>query len=117
MGTFVYGSTLEVEFNDRVLAHVQVVIGAKLRRSEGFYFTWIYALDSGSGRTTAWVHPAATLQFRFAGSREAQLNRQWLEALTTSANSARGLVITPEPGETDREARTSIQATRRLGAL
>jgi len=40
MGKLTYDSTLTVDFDDRVLAHLQLVIGAKLRRAESFYFSW-----------------------------------------------------------------------------
>ncbi len=40
MGKFIYDSTIKVDFDDRLLAHLQVVIGAKLRRGEAFHFTW-----------------------------------------------------------------------------
>ena len=36
MGKLTYDSTLTVDFDDRVLAHLQLVIGAKLRRAESF---------------------------------------------------------------------------------
>ncbi len=39
MGKFMY-ETLRVDFEDRVLAHLQYVIGAKLRRRESFHFSW-----------------------------------------------------------------------------
>ena len=34
MGKLTYDSTMTVDFDDRVLAHLQLVIGAKLRRAE-----------------------------------------------------------------------------------
>jgi hypothetical protein len=39
MGAFNYDSTLKVDFDDRVLAHIQIVIGAKLRRGESCYLS------------------------------------------------------------------------------
>ena len=39
MGTLTYDSKLAVSFDDRILAHLQVVIGNKLRRGEPFFFT------------------------------------------------------------------------------
>lgn len=39
MGKLYYDSTLNTDIDDRTLAHLQVVIGAKLRRGESFYFS------------------------------------------------------------------------------
>ncbi len=59
MGTLIYGdSGLIVDFDDRVLAHLQIVIGAKLRRHEGFFFTW---KDDLAGREGEKYHLAAEL--------------------------------------------------------
>ncbi len=41
MGTLIYGhGDLTVDFDDRTLAHLQVVIGTKLRRRESFLLSW-----------------------------------------------------------------------------
>ncbi|KTS55178.1 ATP-dependent DNA ligase, partial [Microbacterium testaceum] len=40
MGKFIYEGGVRNEFEDRLLAHLQVVIGNKLRRGEPFYFVW-----------------------------------------------------------------------------
>ena len=102
MGRFIYGpASTTVEFDDRVLAHLKVVITSKLRRGESFLFTWEYATEAGSGHSSVWLHPAIPLQFDLFGNREPLVNRLWLEALTASANSAGGLRILPEPGAED----------------
>lgn len=40
MGKLVYDSTFTAEFDDRLLTHLQIVIGMKLRRGESFMFSW-----------------------------------------------------------------------------
>lgn len=98
MGTFVYGSqTAAVEFDDRTLAHLKVVIATKLRRSEGFMFTWEYSTESESGHSSVWLHPSIPIQFDFLGNREPSLNREWLEELSRIANNTGTLRIVPEP--------------------
>lgn len=98
MGNFSYGSPATcVKFEDRVLAHLKAVIAVKLRRGEGFLFTWKYHSDAGSGYSSVWIHPAIPLQFDFVGSREPHINREWVEALLHSANSGAGLTIVAEP--------------------
>lgn len=98
MGTFSYDSTLVTEFDDRVLTHLQTVMGAKLRRYESFYFSWEDAAGVGTGSTTIWVHPGVALVFRYDDGPTGLLSRGWIDALTTSANSAGGLKIVAEPG-------------------
>ncbi|WP_292830885.1 ATP-dependent DNA ligase [Microbacterium sp.] len=97
MGRFSYEGDAKVDIDDRALAHLQVVIGQKLRRGEPFYFTWRNDASLGEGRTTVWLHPQASLVFKFHGSRQPSLNRAWLEALSHTANSGSGLYVVPEP--------------------
>lgn len=99
MGKFQYEDSVRVEFDDRVLAHLQTVIGMKLRRNEAFYFTWRETVDLGGGRTAVWVHSRASLVFKFNGSRTPHLNRAWLDALMYTANSPAGLSVVPEPSD------------------
>ncbi|WP_210508920.1 ATP-dependent DNA ligase [Naasia sp. SYSU D00057] len=97
MGKLIYGTDAGIDIEDRVLAHLQVVILSKMRRSESFAFSWEYGREAGSGRTTIWVHPSMNLRFRYNGSRAPELNRAWLEELSVLANSANGLRLIPEP--------------------
>ena len=107
MGTLVYNSTLDIHFNDRVLQHMQVVIGAKLRRNESFYLNW--ARESG-GRSTIWIHPTIALEYRYDTTVPAVLNRSWLEALTISANTPAGMQLVPEPAM---RAEAPLESARR----
>ena len=98
MGILLYGSpSIEVAFDDRALTHLQIVITAKLRRRESFVFSWADEADAGSGRSSIWIDTGSTLFFRFYGSRVPSINRDWNDALMTSANSGSGLYFTPEP--------------------
>jgi hypothetical protein len=98
MGKFIYGTpSITVEFEDRVLAHLKVVILAKLRRGESFTFSWEYTSSQGSGHSSIWLHQAIPLQFDFYGKKDPVLNRVWLEELVKLANTPAGLRIIPEP--------------------
>lgn len=97
MGTLTYDSKVTVSLDDRVLAHLQVVIWSKLRRGETFAFTWTDPMRSGMGRMSVWLSPNVSLAFEYFGSRQPRLNPAWVEALTKSANSPGGLMIVPEP--------------------
>ena len=96
MGQLHYGTPPEVfELDDRTLAHLEIVVLAKLRRNESFAL--VLERPQG-GRTTLWVSIHGALQFVFgAGTHE--INREWLEVLIDSANSPAGLKITPENGQ------------------
>lgn len=97
MGKFTYDSGITVDFEDRLLAHIQIVIGAKLRRGEAFYFSWRDDPLVGGGRTTVWVHSGISLAFRYFGSKTPAVNRDWIDTLVRSANSANGLQVVAEP--------------------
>ena len=97
MGKLIYGApTWSVEFEDRALAHLRIVMIAKLRRAESFSFSWKFEAAYGSGRSSLWLHPAIPLQFYYESIQSPALNRAWLTELTESA--ARGdLRLTEEP--------------------
>ncbi len=98
MGRLIYGNhDAEVEIEDRTLAHLKIVMIAKLRRTEPFLFSWTHDASDGSGRSAIWIHPAVALHFRFHGNRQPELNREWLESLMLSANSTAGLELQAEP--------------------
>ena len=97
LGTFHYDASLKVDFDDRVLAHLQIVIGQKLRRRESFYFAWRDDDQIGDGRTTVWLHPALPLVYKYFGSKMPRINPAWIHTLTESANSNGGLQLVPEP--------------------
>jgi hypothetical protein len=100
LGKLLYGSSrLEVEFDDRVLAHLQLVISTKLRRDEGFFFSWRDDPALGDGRSSIWLETSIPLYFRYSTAQRHNLNREWLEQLTQSANSSAGLSLSTEPGE------------------
>lgn len=98
MGTFSYGTgPIRVEFEDRVLAHLQAVIAVKVRRSEPFFFSWFDTQAVGDGRSAAWISPEVPMHFRYSSSQPHRLNRGWLESMVIAAGSTHGLVLTEEP--------------------
>ena len=96
MGKLTYDHSLTVDFDDRTLAHLQVVIGMKLRRGESFYFSWKDDQQVGDCRTSIWLHPTIPLVYKFYGSRVPQINPHWIRALELTANTHTGLHITDE---------------------
>jgi hypothetical protein len=97
MGSLVYDSMV-IEFDDRLLAYLQIVIVNKLRRGEPFIMSWLVSSELGSGRGAIWLDPTIPLYFEFDGSRPPGINREWLSRLGNSADSSRGLVVEGEDG-------------------
>ncbi len=96
MGSLIYSQAgVEVTFDDRALAHLQIVMAAKLRRQEGFFFSW---RAEDTQRRSIWIHPAIPIQF-VIDEAKVEINRAWLEKLSLSANSPQGLQLTDEPSE------------------
>ncbi|WP_136709999.1 ATP-dependent DNA ligase [Agromyces sp. H66] len=93
MGVFVYDRDVEVDIEDRTLAHLQVVIIDKLRRQERFPLV----LQDGKQERVIWMSPETPLQFVYHGNRHPVLNRAWLEVLAEAAGSTQGLTVVPEP--------------------
>jgi hypothetical protein len=98
MGKLIYGPQgAEFDFEDRLLAHLRIVIVMKFRRRESFTFNWDLDVGAGGGRMSLWLDPSIPLQFRFYGGREPALNRAWVDALASVAASSAGLVPVAEP--------------------
>lgn len=97
MGRFLYGTDTAATFDDRTLAHLQAVILTKVRRGEGFLFSWSDDMSTGGGRTGVHLHANSTLAFRYTRSETVTLNPAWLQVLTEAANSGTGLYLVPEP--------------------
>ncbi|WP_236553610.1 DUF7882 family protein [Rathayibacter sp. VKM Ac-2803] len=106
MGKLHYNSGTGAEFNDRLLAHLQLVIGTKLSKGESFYLSWKNGIEVGSGRCSIWLHPAIPLEFAFAGNRSPSINPAWIHQLVQDSYTVNGLRISPEP-----ENRTAGLAT------
>lgn len=100
MGVLRYGGE-RFEMDDRLLAHLQVVISLKLRRSESFFLSWVASLESGSGRHALWIDTGVPVHMTYFGSRIPSINRQWIEELVAAANSSAGLVLSEEPSPHD----------------
>ena len=93
-----YGAGTEVVLPDRTLAHLQVVVAAKLRRREAFFLSW--ANNGGAdGHSKVWIGVGIPLMFRFDSARHGPLNPRWIELLQLSANSQAGLFLMAEPEE------------------
>lgn len=115
MGTLTYGGS-RIEFDDRLLVHLQVVIVQRFRRGEGFAMSWIRSVAIGSGRSTVWMAPTLPVVFDFAGSRVPSINPEWLHRLADTAASGTGLIVTNEDGTLAQEGPAGHSRSARLAA-
>ena len=111
MGRLHYGDR-PYTFEDRALIHLQVVVGAKLRRMESFFLTWTPTEQGGSGRLSIWLHPGIHLVFEFTDQDAMSAIRQSMLIRVTSMPT-RGKSSAIEM--TDGVARSS--ATRMAGHI
>ncbi|SEB91179.1 hypothetical protein SAMN04489806_2106 [Paramicrobacterium humi] len=96
MGHLIYANSASYDFDDRVLAHLRVVIGSRLRRRESFFLSWTTDAEHGSGRRTVWLSPDVPLAFHFSSAHPVRLNREWLDVLSQLAHSVDGLTLVSE---------------------
>lgn len=83
-------------FEDRLLAHLKIVISQKLGRQEAFFLSWSKSAAEGSGRVSLWLSPYVPLAFTFTADEPPELNRHWLRALNALSHTQRGLIAIDE---------------------
>ncbi len=99
MGILHYGGA-DFEIDDRTLAHLKVVVAAKLRRKETVLISWNRPVQEGSGRVELLIFPEAPIVFRFQAGLPPRLNRVWLQVLQRLAGEPEGIrVISEEDAE------------------
>ncbi|QHC72639.1 ATP-dependent DNA ligase [Rathayibacter sp. VKM Ac-2805] len=107
MGRLSYDSSFDADFDDRTLAHLQIVIGSKLTKDESFYFSWRESVSAGSGRTSLWLHPAIALRFKYHGGRPPVISAEWVRLLLGNSYAPPGLLVLPEPDSSRPEGPSS----------
>jgi hypothetical protein len=97
LGTLTIGSNGTImDIDDRTLAHLRVVILAKLRRGESFAFNWDHAELDEMAAATTWMQPSMEVEFSFESEEPVVINKRWADRLMLAANSVKGLEIIPE---------------------
>ena len=112
MGVLIYGPQ-DVEFDDRLLTHLEIVIVNKFRRHESFLVSWLDDLSVGSGRASMWMASEMPVYFKYWGSRVPSINKEWLRALELGAESSRGLIVLDEDGKPAHAGRAGQRRTDR----
>ena len=95
MGTLNYGPK-QYKVDDRLLAHLQVLISLKLRRGENFFLSWPKGTADGSGRISIWVDNGVAIACEYDGGRPPTIQREWVESMAEAAGSSLGLQVTPD---------------------
>ena len=95
MGFFVYDDVRAIRVDDRLLAHLQVVVIDKLRRQEKF----VLNLTNGQALVTMWLNAFTPMQFVYEGNRPPRINAAWIELLAGEAGLTGVLEVLPEPPE------------------
>ncbi|MFF1875632.1 hypothetical protein [Kitasatospora herbaricolor] len=103
MGNLLYGAQARpAEIDDRLLAHLEIVILSKLRRQETFALSWIgdTAGSEGGSKRTIWISANTDLEFEYSTTEHQSINRAWVELLASGADRG-NLRLRPEPGVPD----------------
>ncbi|GAA1740408.1 hypothetical protein [Microbacterium paludicola] len=110
MGILHYGTdSTPIHIADRALAHLKVVVVAKLRRQESFTVSWQHHAEDGQGRSTIWLHPSIPVRFEFDEPVTPELNREWIEELAHSANALGGITLVSEHVESSEDRGQQVE--------
>jgi len=94
MGTLIYGdSGIRVIIDDFMLAHVQIVVGMKLRMQQSFFVAWKDGLSVGGGRSSLWITASAPLVFSYERAAGIRIDPAHIRRMMEEADSAQGLVL------------------------
>jgi hypothetical protein len=77
--------------DDRILAHLRVVLMTKLRRRESFMLQ--FPSPHGVGWHSLWIAQAVPVMFHFYGGRAPSLDVELLEQMIRDASSPDGLSL------------------------
>ena len=90
MGSLNISGLAEIELDDDLLAHIQAVIVAKLRRKEPVLLSWV---DCEDHARQIWIQASAIVLAEYDGPQPARLDRDWLERIMIAANSTTGISL------------------------
>lgn len=90
MGNLNINGLADVDLDDDLLAHIQAVIVAKLRRKEPVLLSWV---DSEDHASQVWIQATAIVLAEYDGPQPTRLDRAWLERIMIAANSTAGICL------------------------
>ncbi len=92
MGRLIYRDRASFDIDDRILAHLRIVVMNKLRRNEGFMLQ--LPVNEGVRQASLWIHASNALVMQFYGGREPAIDRALVDQMMHDASSADGLTLT-----------------------
>jgi len=107
MGALLYDGA-RVEFDDRTLAHLQIVIVGHIRRRESVLIGWLDAMNDGDGRTSMWINAALPVRFEFSDAHLPEIDRDWIARLNAGVANRTGLIVEDVQGRPVRPIHSSI---------
>lgn len=90
MGRLTYSNNSQFNLDDRVLAHLRVVIMNKLRRNEPFM---LQLPHESTGHISIWIHAAGPLAMQFYGGRHPRIEQDLIEKMMAEASGPDGLTL------------------------
>jgi len=106
VGALIYGpGSLRIDVDDYLLAHLQYVITAKLRRRESFMVT--LTSSQAQARSSIWINDAIPLIFEYASMESQPLDRDQVDAMMIEAVNARGVQV--DTWEPERRALSIVE--------
>jgi hypothetical protein len=92
VGRLIYRDRATFDIDDRLLAHLRIVIMNKLRRNEGFMLQ--LPVNEGVRQASMWIHASNALVLQFYGGREPVIDRELVDQMMHAASGADGLTLT-----------------------
>ncbi|GEB46625.1 hypothetical protein DEU35_2759 [Microbacterium sp. AG157] len=92
MGRLIYRDRASFDIDDRILAHLRIVVMNKLRRNEGFMLQ--LPVNEGVRQASLWIHASNALVMQFYGGREPAIDRALVDQMMHDASGADGLTLT-----------------------
>ena len=92
MGRLIYRDRASFDIDDRILAHLRLVVVNKLRRNEGFMLQ--LPVNEGVRQASLWIHASNALVMQFYGGREPVIDRELVDQMMHDASGADGLTLT-----------------------
>ena len=97
MGILKYSrDAVAVYLDDRTLAHLHIVMAAKLREGSSFVVTGLASL-ARNARDAVVIEPRTPLQITYTERGDVSLNPRWLEAIRAASAKSLGIVLVSEP--------------------
>lgn len=96
MGMLMYADTAGIQVEDRLLEHLRLAVGSRLRRGESFMLNLVTTDNGNSLRRNLWISPSIPLQFIAFGSRTPQVNKTWVQAMGDTEDSTGTMTVMTE---------------------